>query len=449
MREGYKMSTECNVTFQCDGKFYPIKPDSYQASVISCNLINSQNTIHTSVASLVQSSQKYSIAPFEIKTLEGRKGLSQNHWKSQQVVFLDIDNKDVANNQRIQDEFYCSAHEFIAMAHKHDVPLISVSYTMSSSPDWERFRAIILLDKSIDNVPTMHLIYAGLKSIFIKADYCILDEKCTSLNRWFYRSSDSVVYQCDDDYPKVSTHELIQKGMEFISVSETKSIIKKKNSDVRLLPTEKVNNPSEPSYNQLGWGQDTQKILDLIKNGQSFELNSLFSDKGLNFSEFLLQPQSKNDILDISTEEGTLDIDFKKLYNVPSNINNPPKNVIIFNDLSSILESLMKIPINIFFNIENKTSCIIHSDRNPSASVKAFNNGNYRYFCFSDRCKLNNQNHSSVSSFSLIDLICSLQNSSIPAAIVFLSKVLDIHLVTKRQHFFKQNIVDIIEHLLV
>lgn len=131
----------------------------------------------------------------------GKYTINNDTWCAQNTFFLDIDNKDDVTKVRVADEYYATIDEAVQMAHLASIVPVFVYTSFNHSPEWNRFRMVFRLDRTLTNKDERDLLITKLASVFTKNGQCIADTKCLDRRRCFYGGRDILHLNADAVVP--------------------------------------------------------------------------------------------------------------------------------------------------------------------------------------------------------------------------------------------------------
>lgn len=316
-----------------DTNHFDEKPNQKQVSAIQNRIMKFPVELSKSeFQSVILNGQSFICA-----NLFGSKTPTNNSWKKQNVIALDIDGM-------------CTIEEFMSLSKSINLNPSFIYTTFSHSEEEHRFRAIYLLDKYIETFEEREKIYNIFVNLFKINDESILDVKCVNPSRLFY-GGQSIIHDSNNIF---NVNDLLENHKDL-------TIVKKEN-----------------------------KIKSEAKNEYKFDLQ---------LSNEVINQIKENRFSMLNREEFLMDINF----DLTNRIKNCKKLRI---------SKLFKLPVNKSFN------CILHDDKNPSASIFIDDAGHERYYCFS-----NCRNEADNKGYDIIDLIMIIKNNSLLETLSYIENI--------------------------
>lgn len=165
-----------------DNVVYEQKPNNKNAGAIKKRLGKKNNQKKSSVQELAQDCLKYSIAPIEIK--QNSDALNQSIWKSQQIIMLDIDNK----------ECNITPECFLKISLEANLKPCFIYTTLGHNESHAKFRAVYRLNAPIRDLFTRKRVFEFFFKAFYREGISYVDKRCSDPGRIFYRGK-TLVYE--------------------------------------------------------------------------------------------------------------------------------------------------------------------------------------------------------------------------------------------------------------
>lgn len=118
------------------------------------------------------------------KTRQGRETCKKTNWVGQQLLAVDIDNSE--KHEKVPPGFYLSIDDALKRCAAQGIPPVLLYETLSSAPEWERFRIVWALDAPVTDVKEFESVMGALAFIFSVNGQTQIDRSCNDLSRVFY-----------------------------------------------------------------------------------------------------------------------------------------------------------------------------------------------------------------------------------------------------------------------
>lgn len=298
------------------------------------------------------------------------KAYRDNNWREQQLIAIDIDNKD---RQR-----YTTIDEAICLCKNNGITPSIVYTTLSSTDIINKYRIIFALRDSIKDKGLYLDVLNSLANILSVKGKTIIDTACKDLSRIFYPGKKIEYYD----------ENAILDIDSILSFNKKNYItIKKESNNLR----QKDNNSIKRST-ILNYDLDTNMVLNAL----------LETTKIVKMENEMVMSPIMTRVRDQLTKLGLLKPLYYRFKQSPFSVNlSKPITTRVPGFLFSILRT---IPMDKLLNKPLNTSlpCFFHKDSHPSARIERDNTGRYIYHCYACQTK-----------YDIIDLLCKLANVSI------------------------------------
>lgn len=276
------------------------------------------------------------------KTTEGHETCKKANWKSQQLFAVDIDNSE--KKQKASSSLYLSIENALNKCAAEDIPPALIYETLSSTPDWERYRIIWILDKPAQDIEEFNAIMDAFAHIFSANDQTQIDESCKDLSRIFYGAKTMRLIAPDSIISKKKLLN-IHKSVSKVHQATRKDIALRaedcKELDLSLLPV-RVKNFVEEIHSAIKGGK--------IRTGLERKLFQEIKDE-------LLE-------CDVLTKFGVAQTDFDRW----------PVRALQFETTKAAMDFLRYIPMDLLFFGEHVTAnfhCFLHGEGHDMHSPSA------------------------------------------------------------------------------
>ncbi|MEA4987903.1 MAG: hypothetical protein VB095_07570 [Anaerovorax sp.] len=301
----------------------------------------------------IDKATEYSIEEIQHSILEGKTirpsycGGSEETWKSQQMFFIDIDNKpaktkgmtdkeyELLIDEYIKSDKYKTYEQVIDKCKSIELVPNFVYTSFNHKPEHHKMRLVFILDKNITDCETAK-----------KVQLCLMDsiggvdEQCKNLNRIYYAGRE-IVFNSGNI---INTDKLIELSKN-ISINKPSKPCKSKHVE-----------KSPPNNNRI--------------------YNNSYIIRGTKTQDIVKSTVTEDDNYNIKAIANR-DVEYLK-----KKINHPH---IIFQNNQEFCDYIFKeIDLGELLEIGYPTSfrCLFHDDNNPSASIFKNNEGYWIYNCF-------------------------------------------------------------------
>lgn len=246
-------------------------------------------------------------------------GAKENTWQSQQMFFIDIDNKDN----------YISYEEMIELLENINLKPAFIYTSYNHRPHHHRYRVVFLFDEEIHDFNTAKAIQLYLMDLIGNS---LIDTSCKNLNRIYFGGKE-IVYQ--SDY-RLKLKDLKEKISKF---------------QLKKYPQTLENTAFEGNEDKTTYNNRYISLL-YVPFTQSHKTLAITAIEAHNASYFLQKYNPEKKIFETKQEF---------LNYIRTQVNLP---------------ELLEIENYTSFN------CIFHDDKNPSAGILRDEDGAWIYHCF-------------------------------------------------------------------
>lgn len=295
------------------------------------------------------------------------------NWRYQQILAVDIDNAD-------KDGLKASGEDYLSMKQAKErccelaVPPAFMYHTLSSTPTWERYRIVWVLDEPIYDPYILSRAMRALFSVLVTVkedgeEAHHADEKCADLSRVFFGGKDI-------------------KYLNPKAITETTALLTlgKELEEVLSLPTEEELKAEENrSYDETEEENDSSEGAELSMWSHTC-LDNIIREVHAVAQHRKIRPISSETLVAQGLQAFGANGHKESLLRNLGRLLDTPQTLMgqgFVNDQYRILHS---IPIDEFLlgDSYSRLQCILpnHRDRRPSASIYCNDKGVYRYHCF-------------------------------------------------------------------
>lgn len=305
----------------------------------------------------IDKATEYSIEEIKNSILEGKTirpaycGGSEETWQSQQMFFIDIDNKP-AKTKGMSDEEYKTLVEEYIKSDKYktyeqviekckSIELIPnfVYTSFNHKPEHHKMRLVFILDKNITDCETAKKVQLYLMDIIGG-----IDEQCKNLNRIYYAGRE-IVFNSDNI---INTDKLIELSKN-IPINTIKN---KPSKQVKSMCIEKRPPDNKNIYNNtyIIRGSKTQtQVIATDTEDENYNIKAI-SNRDVEY----LKKKINHPHMVFNNNQEFCDYIFKEI------------------NLAELLE----------FKYPKSIRCIFHDDNSPSAGIFQNEEGYWIYNCF-------------------------------------------------------------------
>lgn len=438
-----------------DIKTFTRKPTDQEIKGIKSRLGDPNRQVQCSIEQLAQDCLKYSIAPIEAdnfsKNEEGNwAALNKGHLKSQQLIFVDIDNnapvyevdeKGEEHNlykKKVDDEHYLSIERALEICSEQEIEPVFLYKTFSHDELHHRFRIVFVLDEEITDPEYRDKVVIALHELFQIDGYVLPDiGAAKDRGRVFYPGKELLN---ENHKARINAQQILEKAVVLHNNVELRKLYYIIDQDGTERTKAKDVMPPEQGIDanervEAIRNADVKQVQNQLREVLSSELlNSGSSDNSESYSTYELLTalfhNRSREFNTSSTSTGkkiTMDECSQLLPDTEKPVNTA--------DLDEFKHLLKQIPLHLFLDLPSgNLNCLFHDDSRPSAKISySTETESWRYFCNSDNC---NFGHGDI-----IDIVKKLQQADYGGALDFLSEVLEVRCTSQWQRE-KQELID-------
>lgn len=340
-----------------------------------------------------------------------KDSLTQQHWQSQSIFALDIDN--LIDDDIAPDECYLDLGRILSISNEHGIMPFGVYETYSSMPSHLKYRVLFQLDEPAVSLDEFNRVATGLYAMFDIEGNNVVDSRCVYDRSRIYFPGKEIVYE--DDSNVVSKHLF------------DNTIVPEKNVTKSYISTS-INKPYvEPAYHfeineKMVYAQRKRLavVTQLAANPCGSKAHAMSSTVGTELFNKIIKEYCSTNGETAVTLGG---VRMKGLF----------------------FTTAKYYPLHLLFGkqLGEKFSCILpgHDDHNPSACFEQHPNGTYHYHCYS--CK----DMGSSKYIDIFGLLSKILNVSHKEAVKKLYHILGIQIETEYEQKMKLQLVDYEDYL--
>lgn len=402
---------QAKFVYQCDRRTFHGKPTAKESAGINARLAELAQRKEATLDQFINDCLRYSVAPYEIAPAI-ETGSRETKWQSQQLFFLDIDNKeDFSGQQRVTHEIFLQACEHAR------IPPAAILASASHNKQNPRFHALWVSDKPLtDKKMASQFLIAIAKLLGSNVSRAI--DPASFRPTQFYYAAKEMLY-CDpsarvgvNSVLSTVTAESLTGQVAFLERTMPKASNQVfswiANKDLTALRSWLTEQCVLPLWQGSKTKNKTEKPCGKWVSWIPVKVGKLLLHS-------LLLPQGNN---------------------LPTFTQRSEKPLLVSNQ-GLLYHLYSAVPLQKFFGLERQHCCLFHEDHKPSASIVCSKKQDqllgqmpkYRYYCNSQSCSISFRSQTGgVAGLDLIDLISVIQHCSQPEAIEFLNELFGIRL---------------------